>query len=163
MLAKTLSMLIDERLTTAREIGELTGVAPSTVYRWVRGESQPDFDSIRLLVRHLKNPRAVEAILCAFTAGSRWRFARDDGELDVNHDGQIDAADALDASIDAVHSAARSLEQVRASCRQGAISREAAVDLLATLNQVIRQCSTTQQILVHLTESRRGRALKLAR
>src|ERR1041384_5620406 len=102
MLAKTLSMLLDDRLTTAREIGELTGVAPSTVYRWGRGESQPDFDSIRLLVRHLKNPRAVEAILCAFTAGTGWSFRRSEQELDVNHDGRIDAADALDASIDAV-------------------------------------------------------------
>ena len=163
MLAKTLSMLIEERLTTAREIGELTGVAPSTVYRWVRGESQPDFDSIRLLVRHLKNPQAVQAILCAFTAGSGWQFSQNNGELDVNRDGRINAADALDTSIDAVHSAARSLEQVRESCRSGAISRETAVQLLALLNQVIRQCTTTQQILVHMTESRRTRALKLAR
>ena len=163
MLAKTLSMLIEERLTTAREIGELTGVAPSTVYRWVRGESQPDFDSIRLLVRHLKDPSAVEAILCAFTAGSRWRFVPTGHELDVNRDGQIDAADALDASIDAVNSAARSLEQVRESCRDGVISRATAVDLLALLNEVIRQCSTTQQILVHMSESRRGRAVRLVR
>jgi transcriptional regulator with XRE-family HTH domain len=129
MLARTLSRIIDDRLTSAREVGELTGVAPSTVYRWVRGESQPDFDSIRLLVRHLKNPRAVEAILAAFAAGSGWRFVPANHELDVNQDGVVDAADALDASIQAVHSAARSLEQVRRSCRDGIITRHAAVEL----------------------------------
>lgn len=157
MLAKTLSRLIDGGITSAKEIGLLTGVAPSTVYRWVRGESQPDFDSIRLLVRHLKDPRAVEALLSAFTAGTSWRYYRTEIDLDVNADGAIDTADALDASIEAVHTAGRSLAQVRQSCRDGVVQRESAIELIALLNDVIHQCSLTQQILVHMSEARQGR------
>jgi transcriptional regulator with XRE-family HTH domain len=164
MLAKTLSRMIDTGMTSAKEIGELTGVAPSTVYRWVRGESQPDFDAIRLLVRHLKNPQAVEALLSAFIAGTAWRYYNLEGELDVNKDGTIDASDALDASIEAVRSAARSLAQVRDACRDGLLPRETVIELVALLNDVIRHCSVTQQVLVHMSETRpKRKLLKLAK
>ena len=153
MLRETLTQLIDENLTSAREIGELTGVAPSTVYRWLRGDSQPEFDSIRLLVRHLKEPRAVEALLTAFIAGAPWRFQRTETQLDINRDGIVDAADALDAAITAVRSAAQSLDAVRESARsKGGIDRSEAVELLGHLNEVIRNCTLTQQILTHITE-----------
>ena len=153
MLRDTLTKLIDDGQTSAREIGELTGVAPSTVYRWLRGDSQPEFDAVRLLVRHLKNPKAVEAILIAFIAGAPWRFQRVETPLDVNRDGVVDANDALDSAITAVRGAARSLDAVRESARsKGGIDREAAVGLLSQLNDVIRSCAVTQQILAHLTE-----------
>ena len=164
MLAKTLARMIDSHLTNAKEIGELTGVAPSTVYRWVRGESQPDFDAIRLLVRHLKKPEAVEALLSAFIAGTAWSYHNLDAELDVNRDGAIDASDALDASIEAVRAASRSLAQVREACRDGLLERDAVIELIALLNDVIRHCSVTQQVLVHMSESRpRRKLLKLAK
>ena len=51
MLARTLQRLIARNLTSAREIGELTGKAPSTVYRWISGASEPDFNSVRLLLK----------------------------------------------------------------------------------------------------------------
>ena len=108
MLTKTLNRMIEKKQTTAREIAEMAGVSTSTVYRWIAGQSQPDFNSIRLLVRHLPNKDAQETLLQTFTMGTTWQFARPDLELDVNADGKIDAADALDASIEAVHSSAKS-------------------------------------------------------
>ncbi len=124
MLESTLQKLIDGKLTSAREIGDLTGVAASTVYRWIRGESQPDFDSIRLLVRHLPNVQAQGAILAAFTVGTTWRMYNHELDLDVNQDGIIDASDAVDASINAVRAASRSLSQVRDASRSGGLDNE---------------------------------------
>ena len=72
MIAHTLQTLIQDRLTTARELGEVAGVAPSTVYRWINGESQPDFHSVRLMLRHLPSQRAQERLLSAFTLGTPW-------------------------------------------------------------------------------------------
>ena len=115
MLAKALQKLIDQQLTTAKEIGELAGVSTSTVYRWVNCESQPDFDSIRLLVRHLPKAEAQEIILSVFTAGTTWQMATLECDMDVNGDGQIDAEDALDACIQAVKCSADALEQIRNS------------------------------------------------
>jgi len=139
-------------------------VAASTVYRWIRGETQPDIHSVRLLIRHLPEPEAVEAILGAVTAGSPWRFYNLEAELDVNEDGTVDVEDAIDASIMAVRSASRSLSRVREASKADAIDKEQCVALIALLNDVMRQCSVTQHVLVHLAESRRrGRKLKLVK
>ena len=91
MLAKTLHRIIDKKFTTAKEVSELAGVSQSTVYRWIAGQSQPDFDSVRLLVRLLPDMRAQKALLTAFTAGTDWHATHMNLELDVNHDGKVDA------------------------------------------------------------------------
>ncbi|MBI1370469.1 MAG: helix-turn-helix domain-containing protein [Planctomycetes bacterium] len=162
MLAKTLQRIIDDKLTTAREVGDLTGVAPSTVYRWIRGESEPDFNAVRLLVRHLHNPLAVEALLSAFVAGTAWRCYNLEAELDVNADGKIDIDDALDSAIAAVRGAGRSLSAVRKASIDGVVDQDESIELVAILNDVIRQCSITQQVLVIMSEGRGRRKLKLS-
>lgn len=161
MICKTLQKVIDENLTTAREIGDLTGKAPSTVYRWIRGQSEPDFNTVRLLVRHLPNRRAAESILSAFTAGTTWRFYNLEAELDVNADGVIDVNDALDTSIEAVRGAGKALGKVREASKDNIIDKDECIELIGLLNDVIRQCSVTQQILVHMSEERRKRKIRL--
>lgn len=74
MIAQTLQRLINERLTTARELAEISGVAPSTIYRWINGDSQPDFHSIRLMLRHLPSRCAQQKLLEAFTTGTHWIY-----------------------------------------------------------------------------------------
>ena len=161
MLGHALQRVLDQNLSTAREISELAGVSTSTVYRWIAGQSQPDFDSIRLLVRHLPNPLAQEHILEAFTGGTDWQYIREQLDLDVNADGRVDAEDALDASIEAVHGAAESLCQLRATMH-GPMSADQTLETVALLGKVMRHCSITQRVLVELAEQRRKRKLKLA-
>jgi predicted transcriptional regulator len=163
MLSKMLQQIIDQKLTNAREVGELAGVSTSTVYRWISGESQPDFDSIRLLVRHLRDPRAQEAILAVFAAGTSWQFSHTELELDVNDDGQVNAEDALDASVQAVKAAADSLVRVRHARRENGLTAEQTLELIALLNNVVRQCTITERVLVHMSEEKRKRKLKLAK
>lgn len=163
MLARTLQKLIDANLTSAREIGDLAGVSPSTVYRWISRQSQPDFDAIRLLVRHLPERAAQEAIIAAFTAGTEWQFTHEALELDVNDDGAIDAEDALDASVEAVRSAGESLKAVRQASRRHDLGAEETLELISLLNHVVRQCNITQRILVDLSEQKRRRKLRLAK
>jgi len=154
-IALTLQRMINEGLTSAREIGELIGVSPSTVYRWINGESQPDYNSIRLLVRHLPSRTAQQAILVGFTAGTSWQMQLVDVELDVNQDGRIGPDDALDSSIHAVQSASDSLIQIRESLRDGRIQQNEAGLLLEILAQVVTQCTVTQQLIVKLSEDKR--------
>lgn len=163
MLAKTLQRLIDERRTTAREIGELAGVSTSTVYRWIAGQSRPDFDSIRLLVRHLPQRAAQEAILSVFTAGTSWKFEHNELELDVNEDGCVDADDALDASVEAVRSAGESLANIRASMNGKPPNADETLQIVALLTHVVRHCTISQRVLVELSEQRRRRKLRLAK
>lgn len=162
MLAKTLQRLLEENHTTAREIGELAGVSTSTVYRWIAAQSQPDFDSIRLLVRHLPNKVAQEEIIAAFTAGTDWSFTHTELDLDMNQDGLIDADDALDATIEAAKASCDALSQFRAANRKG-LDADDTLELMALLASVTRHSTITQRVLVDMAEARRKRKLKLAK
>jgi len=161
MLARTLQRLIDDKLTCAREIGELAGVSTSTVYRWIGGQSQPDFDSIRLLVRHLPEARAQEALLSIFSAGTSWEFSHQELELDVNQDGQVDVDDALDATVESVRGTADSLQRIRAAHKGQPVDAEQTLEIISLLNHIMRQCAITQRVLVQLAEQKRKRKLKL--
>lgn len=156
MLRQTLESMIKQDLTSAREMAELAGVSTSTIYRWIGGQSQPDFDSIRMLFRHLPSKEAQQALGVAFAAGTGWAMSAvdPDPELDINHDGRIDPFDALSASIDAVRTAAESLDHVRNACRDGAIRKDEAIHLIQLFSQTIRQCTLTQQILLRVSERR---------
>ena len=163
MISKTLQHLINEQHTSAREISELTGVSTSTVYRWIADESQPDFNSMRLLLRHLPTRAGQEALLTAFAGGTAWQFVQHECELDVDDDGDVDADDALDAAIHATKAATRSLEQVREAGRDERFSSDETLRVVSTLNHAIGQCTLTQRILVEVSERQQKRKLKLAR
>ncbi len=155
VLIETLQRLIDNRTTTAAEIAELTGVAPSTVYRWLKNQSEPGFNAVRILLRHLPDEIAQEAIVTAFVAGSQWQVSRLMTELDLNRDGKIDHDDALDACIESVHAAGEALARVRGNATESADKRLPNLELVDLLHQVVRHCTTAQQILMHLSERRK--------
>lgn len=161
MLKQTLNRIIEEKLTTAREIGELAGVSTSTVYRWVAGQSQPDFDSIRLLVRHLPDRRAQEEILGVFLQGTDWSADHQVLELDYNQDGKVDGHDALEATIELVQSAAQSLGRIHAADHHP-LTAEETLQTVALLNHVARHCTITQRVLIEMGEQRAKRKLKIA-
>ena len=155
MLAQTLQAMIDQKWTNAREIGELTGVAPSTVYRWISGESEPDFQSIRLLMRHLKDDRAQQSLVSAFLAGTNWQATGESNSLDVNRDGKVTGADALEAAIQVVRGAGVALDEVHEAVQDGRITEDEAVTAVAKLDQVVRDCNLVRAILTKLTEHRK--------
>ncbi len=157
MLAKTLQQLIDKEATSAKEIGELTGVATSTVYRWVSGESEPDFNSIRILLRHLKHQEAQRAILSVFTANTGFYFSYIEVELDLNDDGVVDHRDALTAAIEAVHGAGVSVSRLREILVDREITKAECVEMHEHVNRVEHYCVNLRQILSHMSEDKRHR------
>jgi len=162
MLSKTLKRIIDQDFTSAKEISELTGVSQSTVYRWIAGQSQPDFDSVRLLVRLLPDARAQKALLTAFTAGTDWHITHMNLELDINADGQVDADDALDASCNALKTSSDTLVSIREASKGKILNSDETLELISLLNHTVRHCTVTQRILVDMAEQRKKRKLKLA-
>jgi len=163
MLSKTLKRIIDKQFTSAKEISELTGVSQSTVYRWVAGQSQPDFDAIRLLVRLLPDTRGQKALLTAFTAGTDWHITHMNLELDVNHDGKVDSDDALDASCHALKTSSETLLSIREASKGKILSSDETLELISLLNHTVRHCTITQRILVDMAEQRKRRKLKLVK
>ena len=157
MLSLTLRKLIEQKLTTAREIGELTGTAPSTVYRWIRGEANPSFDTIRLLMRHVRSRAAQSALLTLFTASTPWSFyAADSIAPAAEGTGPVNVCDAVDAALDAVRDAGRALAEVSDSTPGRPLKDAEVQSLIQRLNKVVRSCSATQQILTRLIEQRQN-------
>ena len=158
LIAPTLQKLIDDHTTTAKDLGEMAGVSSSTIYRWINGESEPDFDSIRLILHHLTDSNAQLAILTAFMAGTPWTVTNAAGNLDINHDGRIGPEDALDSAILCVSVASDSLQQIRTACRDGKVTQDDAQRVSQLLADVINQCSITQQVVMTIVEPQRRKA-----
>ena len=158
MLSITLRRLIDQKMTTAREIGELTGTAPSTVYRWIRDEAQPSFDTIRLLMRHLRNREAQAALIAAFTASTPWKSYVQEGDDSavVPVDDVADASEAMEAAIDAMREATQALASVRQASRDRALNDTELDQTVQQTNSVIRTCVATQRELNKVAGHRRG-------
>jgi transcriptional regulator with XRE-family HTH domain len=152
MIDLVLRRMIDEKLTTVQELGDLTGVAPSTVYRWMAGQSEPDYKQLRMLLVHLPNVRAQELVLQALTAGTHWRAESEKVELDVNNDGRIDGFDALDVAIQSVQDSTDSLGRIRETCRSGKITREEVEKISDLLSRISRQSMTAEMILLNLLQ-----------
>lgn len=159
MIGRTLQLIIDQGLSTVEEISEIAGVAPSTVYRWMSGESEPAFNTITMLLRQLPNPQAQAHLVHACLVGSSWHGYETSGDLDVNADGHIDVLDALDLSIDSVNTASQTLNEVRNLGRDGKFTQKDADHLIEMLRQLMHQCTITQKVLVRLSsEPTRKRA-----
>ncbi|MBL4700899.1 MAG: helix-turn-helix transcriptional regulator [Phycisphaeraceae bacterium] len=158
LLAPTLQKLIDSNTTTAKDLGEMAGVSSSTIYRWINGESEPDFDSIRLILHHLSDTDAQLAILTAFIAGTPWTVTQTVGDLDVNQDGHVGTEDALDSAISCVLVASDSLQQIRMACRDGKVTQAEAQRVAQLLADVINQCSITQQVVMSIAQPVRKKA-----
>ncbi len=163
MLSTTLQQLIDDGMTTAREIGDLAGVAPSTVYRWVSGRSEPTCTQVRILIRHLPHRAAQTMLLTALTSATAWRFYHVETDLDHNHDGRVTSDDALDATIDMMRCATEAMSGIREATRGKIISPNEASKLIQILAKAIQRCTLTQNVLTHLAEKNTARRIKLAK
>jgi len=159
MIAETLQRLIDEGITSAKEISELTGVASSTVYRWLNGKSQPDFNAICMLLRQLPHTKGQEALLTCFLAGTHWQYYSMETDLDVNFDGKVNQDDALVASIESVRGASESLSRLRINIDAVEANEPTEhTEIIHMLNEVIQHCNVVQQILVKMSERQAKRA-----
>jgi len=68
MFGTIIRELIDRKLTTLKELEEVTGRGTSTIYRWINDESEPHFTDVRLLVRQLEKPEAKRTLVGLLTS-----------------------------------------------------------------------------------------------
>ena len=159
MIAATLQKMIADGITSAKEVSELTGVASSTVYRWLNEKSQPDFTAMSMLLRQLPHKEGQQRLLAAYMAGTAWQFYQIEAEIDVNFDGKVDEEDALIASIESVRTASESLSRLRMTVDAIENNQPAdSHDVIQMLNEVISHCNVVQQILIKLSDKQRKKA-----
>ena len=156
MLNLVLRQLIEKKLTTVREIVELTGRGETTVYRWVNGKTQPDFDDMRRLLRHLPDHTARQAILSFFTSDLpvEIEWLSDDIDL-VPGVGDKEKHHAFDLSLLALECMVDILGHVRHDTRNEALSSEANTEALAHIEAVMRYMTLARRALVEQGEQRK--------
>lgn len=163
MISAALTNIIEQKLTTVGEISELAGVSPSTVYRWINGQTQPPYDAIRLLIRHMPDARAQRILLLYTIRGTPWQLRGPHETLDVNGDGQIDSNDALDSMIRIVRQASMSLSQIRDALREKPLTSQELMEAVETLEDVAIESCLAQQILARIQESHQRAGRRPAR
>lgn len=155
MLAATLNRLIDDKLTTPKELAQVAGVALSTVYRWLDRSGEPDFSQLIALMSKMSNLQAREGVLLALVADSDFHVMPRSGILDVNGDGVIDQHDALEAVCLAIGHTTNSLQAINQATHDRSLSNEELSQVQALLQEAMHQCATTQAVLVHMNTGRK--------
>lgn len=155
MLAATLAHLIEEKLTTPKQLAQVAGVAPSTVYRWLEREGEPDFSHLAALLSGLPEMKAREDILLALTGRSGFSVVPLTGALDVNHDGQVNHHDALESVCLAIEHTTDSLQAINQATRDRSLSKEELVRVQSLLQQAMHRCATTQAVLSDMNKGRK--------
>lgn len=155
MLAPTLRRLIEDKRTHAKELAQVAGVAPSTVYRWIDGESEPDFTHLARLMSGLHDTLAREGLLLALLGESGFSVRRENLKLDVNGDGVVDHHDAIAAVCHAIGHTTDSLQAIHDASRDRRLSADELTQVLALLQAAAVQCATTQAVLVEMGKGRK--------
>jgi len=86
MLGSVVEQLLQRKLTTMKEIEYLTGRGRSTIYRWMRGETQPTTVDLYNLLHGLASAEARHTALQLFAGDLpvviQWCESEDDGQKD---------------------------------------------------------------------------------
>ncbi len=152
MLGTVLSYLVDHKLTTVKEIGEVTGRSTSTVYRWMNSESQPPFMDMRMLVRQMKNPQASQTMIGLLSADlpivvkwqgdseHDWTVEDDSGQ---RHDGH----EIMDKTLLALHCLSDAMVEGHEAIRRGVLTEQSYANLITMVNDTIRHLTTAKMML----------------
>jgi hypothetical protein len=149
MLASILRTLVDEKLTTVSEISKLCRRGESTVYRWLSGASQPDFDDMRQLVRRLANPEAKRRLVELFASGLpvklEWMPEDDDKSDRYDLAGDLEA---LDMSLLALECLTNVIHQERTMLRERKIDEHAVSRTMQMIDDTIRHLTISKRRLI---------------
>lgn len=99
IFAAILTESVNRSYITVRDIADIADTSESTVYRWLRGESEPSASNIRDLIRHEHTPHSLRDSL------KLELFGVVEVDMDFNHDGRVDMDDLydVDAAIAKLH------------------------------------------------------------
>jgi len=155
MIADVLRKITYGGMTNVHEIARLTGRGESTIYRWINGDSQPDFSSIQKLASDLSNLSARQRLLDLFTQSmpvtTHW------SENNAS-DPEATSPRGVQARRQTVCQCVASIGQVADAMRLLACSREAASstdDILEAghlINQAINGLMEGRQMLEQINQ-----------
>jgi len=164
MFGTVLRQLLDRKVTTLKEIEEATGRGTSTIYRWMRGESEPTATDVRLSIRHL-NPKARNELVSVLSADLpviiKWVDTEEQLREEFEMRRPMDGHDVVDMTLMALDTVAHLLNSQRESIRnETELSLETYGELSNMMDTSIRYL-TTARVMMDKYIKRRKKARPL--
>ncbi len=159
MHGQIIRRLLDEKLTTLKEIEQVTGRGTSTLYRWMRGESEPHASDLRNLIRDIRDPRAKRFIVSLLTADLpivvNWIEQEQSITQKLDAGKHHDQNDAVDTSIQAMRSVTDLIVAQRQSAQAGKqMTDQTYSELIRHIDDSISQLTLTRMLLDRVMHKR---------
>lgn len=149
MFGHIIRYLLDNKLTTIKEIEEVTGRGSSTVYRWINDESDPHHTDMRLLIRHLRNPEARRAVLNELTSDLPIviNWIADDAAAEAGTGAERDGHEVIERSLLALDCLTHALSEGNEALRRKELTKDAYVKLVSLVDETIRHLTASKNML----------------
>ncbi len=163
MYGQIIRRLLDEKLTTLKELEQVTGRGTSTIYRWMRGESEPHAGDLRQLVRDMRNPRAKRLIVSMLLADLPLvvHWVDQDQQLREEYESRqsSDGHDVVDMTLMALASVTELLACQRESIRtEPELTEDTYSRLVRLTDDSVRYLTTSRLMLDKYLRKRRRAA-----
>ncbi len=157
MIGMVIRRLLDQKLTTIKELEEVTGRGTSTIYRWINGDSEPQFTDgepqftdVRLIVRHMRNPEARRTMISLLTSDLpivvNWttddEFTVQD-ERGRKHDGH----EILDRTLLALNCLTDVLSEQNEAIHRQRLTEDTFASLITMMDQTIHHLTASKNML----------------
>ena len=152
MFGPIIRHLLDNKLTTIKEIEEVTGRGSSTIYRWINNESDPHHTDMRLLIRHMSSPQARRSILSLLTADLPIviNWIAEHPTPDVQSDDSVTdrgGHEVLDQSLIALDCLTHALSEGNDALRRQTLTKESYIKLVSLVDETIHHLTTSKNML----------------
>ncbi len=148
MIGHLLSDLVERKITSVKEIAALTDKGPSTIYRWLKGETQPDIAEVIHLIHHLSQTEGRKALVEMFAQGMpvRIEWLSVDQTFEKVAKGRP-PEDVLDLAMLTIECLSKVMLNQRQTFRDAEVSRELKSELSQLLSTAINYLALAQQVV----------------
>jgi len=151
MFGTIIRELIDRKLTTLKELEEVTGRGTSTIYRWMNEESEPHFTDVRLLVRHLGKPEAKRTLVGLLTSDLPivvdWLRDEELPQADPENPPPTGGHEILERSLFALDCLSHVLAEGNEAIRRRELTKDSYVKIITLIDETILHLTTCKNML----------------
>ena len=148
LISQVLSQLVAQKVTSVREIADVTQRGESTVYRWLSGQSEPEFSEMVTLMRSVSSSKVRKRLVDTFTKELpvRVHWLNDDATLSHSAKDQ-DHHDAVDLAVLAMASLVRVLVTQRPALRGKELDEQAKAETIELIEVAERHLDNCRAAL----------------
>lgn len=159
MFANALRHVIDNNLTTRKEVQRITGRGAATIHRWLKGQSEPSYADVRKLVRGFHSVEAQRTFASILTGDLPVQLNwLDDDQPDVPmtlEQRERSGQEAIDRSLMALECISQVLTEEHNAMRRRALTTDACHRIVTLADDAIRYLTFARSTALILLATRK--------